>query len=83
MRRTVGNTDRAFRGVVVIGAVVGGGILGFSTGWGILLLVVAAVMALTGASGYCPIYTMLGIDTLDDEHTGTSAHRTFHLHRTT
>jgi len=83
MRRTVGKTDRVVRGFVAIGAVIGGGILGFSTGWGIVLLVVAAVMALTGASGYCPIYSVLRVDTLDQGHAGTSAHRTIHLHRTT
>jgi hypothetical protein len=40
------------------------GVLGFSTGRGIVLLAVAAVMALTAASRLCPLYSMLGIRTL-------------------
>ena len=63
MHKTVGNTDRALRGVLAVGAVVGSGVLGFSSAWGIVLLAVAAIMAATGASGYCPLYSLLGIDT--------------------
>lgn len=64
MKKTVGTLDRVVRGVVAAGALAGAGVLGFSSGWGILLLVVAAVAAVTGASGYCPLYSLLGIDTL-------------------
>jgi hypothetical protein len=66
MKKTVGTVDRVVRGVVAAGALVGAGVLGFSSGWGIVLLVVAAVAAATGASGYCPLYSLLGIDTLGD-----------------
>lgn len=63
MHKTVGKTDRALRGVVAVGAVVGSLVVGFSSGGGIVLLVVAGIMALTGASGYCPIYSLVGINT--------------------
>jgi hypothetical protein len=63
MRQNVGTTDRALRGLVTIGAVVGSAVLGFSSAWGIVLLVVAAVMAATAASGYCPLYRPFGITT--------------------
>jgi len=63
MHKTVGKSDRALRGVLAIGAVVGSAVVGFSSGWGIVLLVVAAIMALTGASGYCPAYSLIGVNT--------------------
>ncbi|MDA8359926.1 MAG: DUF2892 domain-containing protein [Actinomycetota bacterium] len=70
MRRTVGNLDRFVRFVLAAGAVAGAGVLGFSSGWGVLLLVGAAVMVLTGSSAYCPAYSILHIDTLPktEEH---------------
>ena len=37
--------------------------LGATTPAGIVLLVVAAVLAVTGALGTCPIYRVLGINT--------------------
>lgn len=61
MAKNMGRTDRALRGITAVGALVGSGLLGFSTGWGIVLLVAAAVMAVTAGSGFCPIYGLLGI----------------------
>ncbi|MDA8039765.1 MAG: DUF2892 domain-containing protein [Actinomycetota bacterium] len=63
MHKTVGTTDRALRGLLAVGAVAGSAVLGFSSAWGIVLLAAAAIMAVTGASGYCPIYSLLGINT--------------------
>lgn len=74
MKKTVGKSDRALRILVAAGAVVGSGVLGFSTGWGIVLLVAAAVMVVTSASGYCPLYSLLGIHTtcaVDADHTSS------------
>lgn len=64
LTKTVGTPDRMLRGVLAAGAVAGAGVLGFASGWGIVLLAVAAVMAVTGASGYCPLYSLLGTGTL-------------------
>jgi hypothetical protein len=40
---------------VVLALVIGGG-------WSIVLVVVAAIMALTAVMGFCPIYKVLGVD---------------------
>ena len=64
MRITVGTTDRALRCVLAAGAVAGAGMLGFTGGWGIALLALAAMMTVTALSGYCLVYSLLGIDTL-------------------
>lgn len=82
MNRNMGNTDRALRTILGVGAVAGSGVLGFGTGWGIVLLVVAAVMLLTSAIGYCPLYSLFGIDTTCSTSATTDKHHTFHLHRT-
>lgn len=61
--KTVGKTDKALRGVLAIGAVVGSVIVSFSSGRGIVLLAVAATMVVTGASDYCPLYSLTGVNT--------------------
>jgi hypothetical protein len=71
MQKTVGRTDRLVRGVVTLGALIGSGVVGFTSGWGIVLLVVAAVAAVTGASGYCPLYSLTGINTCRNGECGT------------
>jgi dienelactone hydrolase len=63
MKKNMGTIDRSLRVLVAAGAVAGSGVLGFSTAGGIVLLVVAAVMAATSASGFCPLYTLVGIRT--------------------
>ncbi len=80
MNLNMGRIDRVLRLIVAAGAVVGSGILGFSTGWGIVLLIVAVVMLATSASGYCPLYSLFGIDTTGDADSTTNRHRTLHLH---
>lgn len=80
MEKTVGSVDRALRIALAAGAVLGSWTLGFSSGWGIVLLAVAAVMALTGTTAYCPLYSILGVST---RGTGQPAQRSdaSHLHR--
>lgn len=77
MQRNVGMFDRALRVVLAAGSVAGSGVVGFSTAWGIVLLVVAAILGVTGISGFCPAYTLLGMDTLRHDKgeggTGTPA----------
>ena len=81
MKKNMGRIDRSLRLLVAAGAVAGSGVLGFSTAGGIVLLVVAAVMVATAASGYCPLYQLLGVNTTGTGGTETGAHRVFHLHR--
>jgi hypothetical protein len=80
MKKNMGTTDRVFRGIVTIGAVIVSGIIGFSTVGGIVLLAVAAIMTITAASGFCPLYSVLGIKTTCDTTSGYKG-RGFHLHR--
>jgi len=81
MKKTVGIPDRIFRVVVAAGAVAGAGVLGFTSGWGIVLLVVAAVLLLTGASAYCPAYSVLHIDTLPHDRAGSEGHGVVGTHQ--
>jgi len=64
MRKNMGTVDRLGRGILAAGAFAGAGVVGFTTGWGVVLLVVTAVMAATAASGYCPLYDLVHVDTI-------------------
>jgi DUF2892 family protein len=64
LRRNMGGVDRGFRAFVVAPAAIVAAIaLGPTSIGGIVLLVVAGVMLVTGAAGRCPSYVVLGIDT--------------------
>ncbi len=73
MKKTVGSTDKIVRTIIAVVAVV---VAGFSSVWGIVLVIVAAIMVVTASSGYCPIYSATGISTAgDDGHRhGANAH---------
>ena len=76
MKRNVGTTDKIVRAVIAVVALVVAGFAGFSSGWGIVLVIVAAIMVATASSGYCPIWSETGINTVgDDGHRhGANAH---------
>lgn len=59
--RNVGNVDRAARVVAAVVLAVGG--FAASGVLAVILWVLAAVMAVTAAVGFCPLYRLLGIDT--------------------
>ncbi|MCX2740931.1 YgaP family membrane protein [Pontibacter anaerobius] len=63
MKKNMGNTDRIIRLILaVLVAVLY--FTGTLTGTvGILLLVFAGVFVLTSLVGFCPLYTLIGIDT--------------------
>lgn len=63
MNPNVGNTDRLVRILVAIAAVVGALVIGAGSVLGIVLFVVAAIMAGTAAFGFCPLYRALGMST--------------------
>ncbi len=67
MRKNVGYQDRIVRGMLAIGAIVGSYVVGFTTAWGIVLLVVTAIMFLTATTAWCLIYRVLGLSTLKQE----------------
>jgi hypothetical protein len=63
VQRNENNIDRVVRLVVAAAAVGGAAALGFGTVGGIVALVVAVVMVVTAASGFCPLYSLLGVST--------------------
>ncbi|MDP2014472.1 MAG: DUF2892 domain-containing protein [Actinomycetota bacterium] len=63
MKRNEGTLDRILRVVIAAAAVVAAAVIGFTTVAGIVLLVVGAVMLITAASGFCPLYRLFGLST--------------------
>jgi hypothetical protein len=63
MIRNVGSSDRIIRFVVAAAALVVALVVGAGSVGGIVLLVVAAIMAVTGAVGTCPLYRLVGVNT--------------------
>ncbi|WPP49706.1 YgaP family membrane protein [Catalinimonas niigatensis] len=63
MKRNMGNADRIIRTVIamIVAALI---ISGTFTGvWAIVLGVFAAVFLLTSLVSFCPLYTLLGLNT--------------------
>ena len=73
MKRNVGSTDKIVRAIIAVVALV---IAGFSSALGIVLVIVAAIMVATASSGYCPIWSATGINTVgeDGHRHGANAH---------
>ncbi|MFN8020535.1 MAG: DUF2892 domain-containing protein [Acidimicrobiales bacterium] len=63
MKKNVGSTDRLVRFVVAAVALVLSLVVGVGSVGGLVLLVVAVIMAFTGAVGTCPLYLPFGIST--------------------
>jgi hypothetical protein len=59
--RNEGGLDRTFRIVLGLLLILSGYVAGGT--WGIVLYVVAIVPLLTGAIGWCPLYSLFRIDT--------------------
>ncbi|MEI6362737.1 MAG: DUF2892 domain-containing protein [Actinomycetes bacterium] len=63
MISNVSGVDRIIRVVIAIAAVVGALAVGASSVLGIILFVVAAIMLVTAAVGFCPLYRLFGLST--------------------
>jgi hypothetical protein len=64
MTRNMGALDRGLRAFVVApAAIVAAFLIGASTVFGIVLLVVAGIMLTTAVTAFCPTYTVIGIST--------------------
>lgn len=63
MKRNEGSIDRILRVVLAVAAVAGAAAIGFTSVWGIVLLVVAVVLGVTAAVGFCPLYAVFGLST--------------------
>jgi UPF0716 family protein affecting phage T7 exclusion len=63
MKTNMGNSDRLIRLMVMVVIVVFYW-LGYLSGvWATVLLIVAGIFFLTSLVGYCPLYSLLGIQT--------------------
>jgi hypothetical protein len=56
MKQNIGGSDRIVRIVLAVLLTVGAWMAGFGSIGGIILLVLAAVMLVTSAVGFCPLY---------------------------
>ncbi len=63
MTRNEGTTDRVIRLVAAAVVAVLAVVVGAATVLGVVMLVVAAVLLLTAATGFCPLYRVLGLST--------------------
>jgi len=63
MLQNIGGTDRIVRIVLAVLLTVGAWMLGFGSIGGIILLVLAVVMLVTSAVGFCPLYAPFGFTT--------------------
>jgi hypothetical protein len=63
MRTNESTVDRVIRLVIAVAAVGASAAIGFGTVGGIILLVVAGIMAVTAAVGFCPLYALFGFST--------------------
>jgi Inner membrane protein YgaP-like, transmembrane domain len=62
MNKNMSNLDRAVRAVIAVSALVVAVLIGAGSGAGIVLLVAAAVMGVTAAVGFCPLYALFHFD---------------------
>lgn len=60
--KNVGNVDRIVR-LVIAAVLIVFGVLNISSTLGIVLLVVSLIPLLTAVINFCPLYTLLGINT--------------------
>lgn len=63
MTCNVGGVERPIRIGAGVGAIIVGLFSGLSTGVAGAALAVGVILLLTGAVGYCPLFTLLGMST--------------------
>jgi hypothetical protein len=63
MSKNVSTIDRIIRLLVAVVAAVAAFAVGATTLLGIILLVVAGIMLVTAAVGFCPLYRLFGLST--------------------
>ena len=63
MKTNVGTVDRIIRAVVGLAALLGAFALGSGSIAFVLLMVVGAILLVTAAVGFCPLYRVFGIST--------------------
>jgi Protein of unknown function (DUF2892) len=63
MKANVGTVDRIIRAVVGLAALLGAVAIGSGSVAFVLLMVVGAILLVTAAVGFCPLYRVLGLNT--------------------
>jgi len=63
MTRNEGTVDRAIRLVAGLALGVAAFTVGLGTALGIVFAVLAAIMLVTAATGFCPLYRVFGLNT--------------------
>jgi hypothetical protein len=66
MKRNIGVTDRKIRGVAAVVLAVVAVVVGIDSVAGAIALVLAGILAVTAAAGFCPLYAPLHLNT--DKH---------------
>lgn len=69
MTRNMGSIDQAVRLILAVLSLIGVLWVGIVTPAGIVLLVVAAILVVTAAAGFCPLYAVFGFSTRGGTHT--------------
>jgi hypothetical protein len=62
MPNNMSNVDRAVRAVLAAAALVVAIVIGAGSVAGVVLLVVVALMGVTAAVGFCPLYALFHVD---------------------
>ena len=63
MSTNMNGLDRIIRLVIAVAAVIAAFAVGASSLFGIILFVIAAIMLVTAAVGFCPLYRVFGLST--------------------
>jgi len=63
MKTNLGSLDRIIRAVVGVAALLGAFAIGSGSIAFVLLMVVGAILLVTAAVGFCPLYRVFGIST--------------------
>ncbi len=63
MVKNVGSPDKIARYLIAVVAIIAAFLVGAGTVLGIILFLVAAIMVLTAALGFCPIWRIVGVNT--------------------
>ncbi|MDP1876420.1 MAG: DUF2892 domain-containing protein [Actinomycetota bacterium] len=63
MSRNESPMDRVIRVVIAVASAVVAFVVGASSALAIILFVVAAIMLVTAATGFCPLYRVFGMST--------------------
>ncbi len=63
MTKNESGFDRVIRLIIAVAAIVGAALVGFGTVGAWVMLAVAAIMLVTAATGFCPLYRVFGMST--------------------